>query len=115
MWSNPVRFLLVYVAGMVLAAACAWAFGNGLVTAYPEGILVFPPASRDIPPEISDSFRIGMAMGWFFSALLFALLSFSNYLLTRFSRITLIYLSMPFLLASITCAVFMVISVQLSG
>jgi hypothetical protein len=90
-------------------------FGNGLVTVYPEGILVFPPASRNDPPQISDSFQIGMAMAWFFCCLVYALVALSSYLLGKFGKTVLAMLTKPLLAASITCGVLVVISISMAG
>jgi hypothetical protein len=114
-WSNPIRFLLVYLTSLVLAALCAWAFGNGLVTVYPEGILVYPPEARNIPPEISDSFQVGMAIGWFFSSLVYALVSLSSYLFSKFGNTVLSILVRPMLAASITCGVLVAVAVTMAG
>lgn len=114
-WSRHIRILLTYLICILIAGLCAWVFGSALETAYPEGILVFPPESRGTPPPVSDSFRIGMAMGWFFCCLVYALVSTSCYLFSKFGKKTLDLLIKPMLLASITSGLLVVVSIWLAN
>lgn len=108
------HFLLPFTIALLLAILCAWFFGSALANTYPDGVLVFPPEGN-APPEPSDAFHMGMAIGWFFCAAFLATLSLSIFSLNRFKTTRLKPLPAPLISASLVCVILIFVSISLAG
>lgn len=102
MSSKASRFGLILMASLALALACAWLFGLALRDTYPDGILVFEPAAGQ-PPRPSDAFHIGLAMGSFFSGLIYGTMALCAFALARMQNQSLRHLLPPLGTASVLC------------
>jgi hypothetical protein len=115
MMSNKTkRFVLTLTASLALAFACAWLFGLALRDTYTDGILLFEPAAGQ-PPRPSDAFHVGLAMGCFFSGLIYGTMTLSAFALMRMQNMRLQHLLYPLGTSSALCLGATVLSLQLAG
>jgi hypothetical protein len=95
---NKSSFALPFVASLALAALCAWAFGMALSGTYPEGIAVFAP-----PAGNSSALHVGLAMGSFFSGLVYAAMTVCAFMLKRLYSTALQHMVLPLGSAAVLC------------
>ena len=112
--ANKLKWAIPLLICLLLAAACAWIFGGAMQSTYPQGILVFS-AEPGMPEQASNAFYIGMALGGFFCGLIFGAMTVSIYLLNRLKITPLQHLTIPLLLAFISCSVFCVLCIVLAN
>lgn len=115
MMSSKVKtFMLTLTASLALAVACAWLFALALQDTYPDGILVFAPEPGQ-PDRPSDAFPIGLAMGSFFCALIFATMTLCTFVLARMQHKGLQHLLPPLGTATIVCLAATALSLRLAS
>ena len=78
-------------------------------------MLVFQPIDEDTPANPSNSFHIGMAIGWFFGFLILLLISFSIHLLNRLKTTVLKPLPAPLLASALSCLLLLLLSLKLAN
>jgi hypothetical protein len=114
MSSKTKSFVITLTASLALAVGCAWVFGLAVQDTYPEGILVFAPEPGQ-PDRPSDAFHIGLAMGSFFSGLIFATMTLCTFVLARMQHNALRHLLAPLSTATVMCLTATALGLYLSG
>ncbi|MDT8399298.1 MAG: hypothetical protein RQ899_11845 [Pseudomonadales bacterium] len=106
-------FLKVLLLSL-LAAALAWYFGITLATRYSDGILLYPPVANE-PPEVSDAFYTGMALGATFALLIYILIGACFYTLGKFGIVHASKTTAAFLTSALICLVMILVFIRLAG
>lgn len=111
--SDFMKFVWPVLICLAVAAVCALIFGSAMHSSYPQGVKLFEPEAN-LAPQPSNAFYIGMAIGSFFCALVYAAMFVSAFLLQRFHSSPLQHLIKPLLTASLCCGACSVLSLMLA-